>query len=107
MSTIRHIRAVIGSNLFLKWYPKLLGYTFRPAVTEKDFEIACSIRHAVYTECGYLDAGEHWENKFHDKYDDASVTFLAFYKNIPIGTIRLTNTRQGSPVFEHFNIIDS
>lgn len=107
MSTIRHIRALMGSNLLLNWYPKLLGYTFRRAVTEKDFEIACSIRHAVYTECGYLAAGEQWENKFHDKYDDISVTFLAFYKRTPIGTIRLTNTRQGSPVFEHFNIINA
>ena len=107
MSTIRHIRALMGSNLLLNWYPKLLGYTFRRAVTEKDFEIACSIRHAVYTKCGYLAAGEQWENKFHDKYDDISVTFLAFYKRTPIGTIRLTNTRQGSPVFEHFNIINA
>lgn len=105
MSTIRHIRTVIGSNLLLKWYPTLHGYTFRRAVTEKDFEVACSIRHIVYTECGYLDAGEHCENRFHDKYDDVSVTFLAFYKSTPIGTIRLTNTCQGSPVFEHFNII--
>ena len=102
------------SERFLNWlgmgtfsaYASLSGYTFMAARSTEELAEAFRIRCQVYMEAGYIPEEQCRHGEMYDEYDNHSVVFVAYWRKQPVGTIRLTPLKYGSPVLDLFNVLE-
>jgi len=82
----------------------LQGYTFRVAQSLSDLEAVYQIRWEVYREAGYIHPASFPDRRMKDRFDEWSFNLLAFHKEKPVGTLRLTPLYKGSPILELFSV---
>ncbi|WP_369603000.1 GNAT family N-acetyltransferase [Hahella sp. SMD15-11] len=80
------------------------GYRFCVARKVHERRVVFKMRWQVYRHAGYINETTHPERVLRDAYESHSMSFLAYYKGKPAGTLRLTRLDKGSPIQSLFNI---
>ncbi len=78
------------------------GYTIRLARSPEEQDLVYRLRWEVYTEVGYLPPEQFPDGRFRDQADAVSHSWLAWWHDEPVGTVRATPLVHGvAPVFEY------
>ncbi|NPA06943.1 MAG: GNAT family N-acetyltransferase [Chloroflexi bacterium] len=81
---------------------RVKGYTIRLARTPEEQDLVYRLRWRVYTEVGYLLPEQFPDGRFRDRADAVSYSWLAWWHDEPVGTVRATPLVHGiAPVFEY------